>query len=362
MKNEVLLMGGYGVVGAQVASLVRSHRPDLPLVIAGRDLEAATRASEAVGHARGLAVDLFAPDLASRVPDDLAAIVQLANDPDDVMLRIAIARGVPLLDVTRWTDRVHSALITAAATPPRAAIVLASSWMAGVTALVAKAAAAKLAAVNDIHISIFYGMDDKAGPNSVEYVDLLGQQLTSHVSGQSQRVPAMSDPRAVTFPNGRRAKTYRFDEPGQITLGAVTGAHNVASRITFGGGFSMAALVWLVRSGIWGLLSGARFTSLRRSMLYSPGPGAPHEIVIDVAGHDGGGAPRHARATIVDPEGQTHLTALGATLQLDHLLGANGLGPLPAGVHFPENHRDEHAALALLRSHGVDIKFDVTPI
>ncbi|NOK09255.1 saccharopine dehydrogenase, partial [Corallococcus exercitus] len=35
-EGQVLLMGGYGVVGAQLAVLLRERHPDLPLLIAGR--------------------------------------------------------------------------------------------------------------------------------------------------------------------------------------------------------------------------------------------------------------------------------------------------------------------------------------
>lgn len=63
MTAPVLLAGGYGVVGAQVARLLRD---------------------------------------------------------DDRLLDAASARGVPLVDVTRWTSLVHRSLARCAADPPRA--------------------------------------------------------------------------------------------------------------------------------------------------------------------------------------------------------------------------------------------------
>ncbi|MNC79614.1 hypothetical protein D3C75_1321400 [compost metagenome] len=57
---------------------------------------------------------------------------------------------------------------------------------------------------------------------------------------------------------------------------------------------------------------------------------------------------------VVDPEGQTHLTALGAVIQIERLLGR--LGPaLEAGVHLGEAMPDPAPATALLKSEGVRI-------
>ena len=36
-ENAVLIAGGYGVVGSQIARFVRKRHPDLPLIIGGRN-------------------------------------------------------------------------------------------------------------------------------------------------------------------------------------------------------------------------------------------------------------------------------------------------------------------------------------
>ena len=39
IENSILIAGGYGVVGQQVAEIIRANHPELPIVIAGRNLE-----------------------------------------------------------------------------------------------------------------------------------------------------------------------------------------------------------------------------------------------------------------------------------------------------------------------------------
>ena len=101
------------------------------------------------------------------------------------------------------------------------------------------------------------------------------------------------------------------------------------------------------------------FTKLRRSLLYNPGAGGSHEIVINVTGEDSKGQTHQVRSTIVDKQGQTHLTALGGVIQLERILGLNGGAPMGAGVSFPEQHSDIDSALQLLTNNGVEIKFSL---
>ena len=109
----------------------------------------------------------------------------------------------------------------------------------------------------------------------------------------------------------------------------------------------------LVRSGLWRLISGERFAGVRRAVLYDPGEGAPHEVVIDVRGNDAEGRRLTRRATIVDPEGQSHLTAVGALIQLERVLGL-GAYPAPgAGVMVAESTPEPDASLQTLRELGV---------
>ena len=123
---------------------------------------------------------------------------------------------------------------------------------------------------------------------------------------------------------------YRFDTPDEYTLLLTTGARTVAARIGFDDA-TTSLLVTLVRSGVWRLFSGARFTPLRRKLLYNPGPGAGHDVIVEVAGADAGGRAADVRAPVTDDRGQTHLTAAAALVQLERLLrlrrAAAGAGP-----------------------------------
>ena len=117
----------------------------------------------------------------------------------------------------------------------------------------------------------------------------------------------------------------------------------------------MSAFWFVVRSGLWDLMSGERFTKLWRGLLHNPGPGAPHHVRVDVAGTSGG-KPMRRTIQITDPAGQAHLTAVGAALQAEWALGLNGCCALRPGLHYGE----DIAPIGALRSALAQASVEVT--
>ena len=80
----------------------------------------------------------------------------------------------------------------------------------------------------------------------------------------------------------------------------------------------------MVRSGFWRLINRPMFKKLRHSLLYNPGEGVPHEILVTVIGKGADGSQKTVRASLIDDEGQTHLTALGCVIQVERALAIGG--------------------------------------
>lgn len=355
MQDPVLIVGGYGVVGLQLAQIIREEHPDLPIILGGRTLSSAQRAAAELGNAEGLELDVEKPDPLALAPREIGAVIAIANDPDCALMRAAIARGLPFIDITKWTEKLHEAMLLASVLDLDAPVVLSSSWMAGLSAIFAKHTASRLASVDEIDTAILFALKDKAGPNSVEYADRLGIPFRIRKDGAWKTVKPMSDPAKVSFPGGYSGKAYRFDEPSQETLALYTGAPTVSSRITYDDASTTGTMALLVGSGLWGLISGPAFTKLRHSMIYNPGEGAPHEIVIAAGGRTAENSRARFRTTIVDPLGQTHLTALGAYIQLRHTLGLSDIEARGPGVFLPENTGGIDDIETVLSRHGVKI-------
>ncbi|KQU88122.1 hypothetical protein ASD00_29385 [Ensifer sp. Root31] len=345
-----MLVGGSGVVGAQVAHILKRRQPHVDMIIAGRNIDTAQAVATSVGGS-ALSIDVNAPDLPSDL--DGAIIVALTNDPHDHLLKLALMRGLPYVDITRWTERVKQALITVAGQGPlRAPAVFASAWMASVSGLLVRYACKPLSVVDSISIDILFAVSDQAGPNSAAYMDRLSEPFYTLDKGHWVRRTGLIDGHAVEFRGVGSYKTYRFDAPDQANLPRITGASTVDARIGFDDRKATTLLHLLVRSGIWSLLSRPIFDSVRRSILYNPGPGAAHRIKLTVNGRDETGKYCTETMQIIDPAGQTHLTALGAVLQIENLLSASAP---PAGSYLGEALLEPAYVLMQLKNEGVSV-------
>jgi saccharopine dehydrogenase-like NADP-dependent oxidoreductase len=356
--HSVLIVGGYGVVGLQIAEILSARNPELALILAGRSEASASEAASRFPGARAARIDVDHPDPLAGLQAMPDVVLAVANDGHDRLLKAAVRRGIAYVDITRWTERMHASILRLAPVSLTAPVILASGWMAGVAATVAAADALDFARIDEIDIDILFALKDKAGPNSLDYADRLAIPFPVQVAGRMEMKKALSDPREVTFSGDRQLLTYRFDTPDQYTLVHTTGAASVSTRLTYDDASAVSGLRIMLATGIWKILSLPLFDSLRRSMLYNPGEGDAHEVVVETSGTDKAGRPLRVRSSIIDPLGQTHMTAAGAVAQVERVLGLHARTTPPVGVSLPDQTIDLAAALEALQEMGVSIVRD----
>lgn len=342
VAGPVVVVGGYGTVGGDLARLAA---PSWPLLLTGRTPERGRQLAEAVG------ASVRRWDLGDPEPFSIGAraVISVVNDGDDRVLRAALRGGVPYVDITRWTSRLQRATAIAAVTPPTAPVLLSSSWMGGVSALVAAALAHELGGASAVELAIRYDLKDRAGADSVEFMDRLGLDYEVTEAGQRRMIMPLSGAGYVTI-GEHRTKVARIDTPEQFTLPLSLGVDTAITRIGFSQNLSTSMLLALKRSGFFRWGRGDLFTSARRSMLYSPGDGGNALLRIEVRGRTG----ERRTAVVEDPAGQAHLTALGGLLGLRRVLGEDG-SPAPTGVVFPEMTPSPHDVIRALTTSGVEV-------
>ncbi|MEV5436008.1 saccharopine dehydrogenase [Streptomyces sp. NPDC052682] len=342
VTGPVLVVGGYGTVGGD---LTRLAAPSWPLLLTGRTPERGRALADDVG-ASVRRWDLSDPEpFSARV----RAVISTVNDPDDRVLRAALRGGVPYVDITRWTARLQRAAAITALTPPKAPVLLSSSWMGGVSALVASALAADLGGAAAVEVAIRYDLKDRAGADSVEFMDRLGLDYEVMEGGRRRMIMPLSDAGYVSI-GEHRTKVARIDTPEQFTLPLTLGVDTAITRIGFSANSSTSALLALKKTGFFRWGRGERLQSVRRSLLYAPGEGGEALLRIDVRGRAGG----RRTAMVRDAAGQAHLTALGGLLGLRRVLGEDG-HPAPRGVVFPEQTPAPGEVVAALEKAGVEV-------
>jgi hypothetical protein len=352
---RIMIVGGYGVVGRQIATLVTKRIPGSHLIIAGRSLQSAQQFAATLPHGEGVAFDVSHQDPFSGMAHMPDVVVAAVNDPQDNVLKEAIRRGLSYVDVTRWTAALESAVLTATSMQPSAPVLFSSSWMAGIPALLASSLSRRFTSVESIDMSILFALADKAGPDSVAFAAQMGIPAKTWVNGSWTLRPQMREKKSVLFGDGVSANVRSFSTPDLRTLPGVTGAQTVKVNIGYDDPMASGFLAGLVQIGLWRATSGPAFDGLRKSILYHPGAGAPHRVRIDVSGRDSSGKYETLIGQIVDPKGQTHLTALGAVLGVERIVGRNGANAVQVGVSFSDNADNPAALLDSLHQEGVMI-------
>lgn len=347
--QRVVLVGGYGIVGGQIASLLRKRRPELSIALAGRSKEKAERLEKELGLASSIELDLEREETLRNLSGKADLIAAIVNDQDDLLLNWCLDNNVALIDIARWTERVKDAeqIVSKRKDPPP--VILSSAWMAGLVPLIVQDLKRELGSLSSVDVDILYSLSDKAGPNSVEYMDRMEKGFEISTPEGVERVFPCTSPRKATFIDGNEAVTYRLDTPEQYTLPKQKDIKAVATRIAFDSAFSTKMLVWMVRSRLWNLLLSDKLTGLRRSLLYSPGTGGPARISI--AARNGS---KEKTVNIKAAQGQSHLTALGAVIQIERLLGCFGEEKIPGGVDYPENMKNPQVVWDFFREYGVE--------
>ncbi|MEV0293852.1 saccharopine dehydrogenase [Nocardia sp. NPDC050710] len=340
--GPVLLVGGYGTVGAEVARMAASS---VPLLLAGRSVAKGRELAAETG------AELRVWDLADSegFRAGVRAVVGLVNDPDDRVLHAAIDGAVPYVDITRWTARLQRAATVTALRQPTAPVLLSSAWMGGVTSLVVAHLAAGLGGADAIEVAIRWDMRDRAGADSVEFMDRLGFDFEVVDHGERRMVEPLSSSARVRIGDSV-TRVARIDTPEQFTLPLTLGSGTVLTRIGFSSAASTSALISAKRLGFFRWGRGERFTGTRRALLYGPGAGGTARVRVDVTQ---AGVSR--TALISDQAGQAHLTAVGAILGLWRVLGVDG-APIRPGLSFPEQTPVPENVPAMLAAHGVELR------
>ncbi len=340
-SGPVLITGGYGTVGTEIARMAAA---EAPLLLTGRTPDRGRALADELGG------EVRAWDLADPAPfrAGVRAVIGSVNDPDDRVLRAAMSGGVPYVDITRWTSRLQRAAALTALVRPDSPVLLSSAWMGGVSGLVAASLAAELGGAERVEIAVCWDTADRAGADSVEFMDRLGVDFEVVEGGARRLVSPLTDARTVAV-GGTPVRVARIDTPEQYTLPLTLGTTTAATRIGFSSPATTRALLALRGTGFFRWAGGERWTPLRRAVLHSPGDGGTARMRVDVS-HRG----RTRTATVSDSRGQHHLTAVGALLGLRRVLGTDG-SPAPRGLVFPEQHPAPTRAVTALADLGVGV-------
>ena len=332
--DPILIIGGSGIVGRRTAAILRERHPTQPLLIGGRDRGKAQETAAAIGAAEGVAIRLDQPDLGLG-DRKVAAVMIFLKDDTLAALRFAQARGVPHVSISSGTFEIGPEVAAFVHRPQAAPVLLGSQWLVGAAVLPTLDLARGFVRIASIGIGAVLDEQDIGGPAAeidLARLSTVAPAALTRIGGRFVWRSGEEAKTRVRSVDGVELDAFAYSPLDIVSLAAATDAPDIRFDITVG------------------------VTASRRQ-----GVPMSTEILITMEGTAADGSPRRARRTIVHPEGQAPLTALGVAMALERLTGIDGRpAPLP-GLYLPElliDHSDYLARLAAIGAVLTDLDGD----
>jgi hypothetical protein len=329
--GQVLFAGGSGFVGRTAVRWFRQRHPSVPVLVGGRNLQAADEVAQEVGTAEAVAIELDKPRLGLGDDVAVAAVVMLASEAGLNGLSYAQDLGVPYLNINAALTEIGPELAMFAHRATAAPVVLASHWMAGAATLLALSSAKGFESVRSIRLGAIVDQKDPVGPAALEDMERVhGAAPAALVFEGGRRVWLSGDAAKgkIESIDGRSLDATAFSTFDTASLHAVTGAADVRFDLVNG-----------------------ESSSRRR------GGEAATEIVVEIEGKVDGQMKR-SLSTLEFKQGTASLTGLSVVLSLSTALGLNDRAPAHPGLYLPELLSDAGWFLGELRSAGAAIYED----
>ena len=347
--GDVLVVGGYGVVGRRIAAQLAPRFPGRVL-IAGRDEQRAEALCRELGHGtRTRRIDV--EDAASVGPalDGVGTVMTCVAQRELHLLRTSIARGVAYADIAPrlafWQGAEEMA-VEARRTGAR--IVLGAGLSPGISNMMARQLAKAVERVDRIETAILLSLGDEYGPDSFAHLlEAVAQPFKVLEDGRVHEALPFSRGERLDFPPPLGLRTaYLFPWSDVVYYPRTLGARTSVGRFALEPGWVGGLAALLMRAGA-------------RRWLKRPGSLRGNRRAIDrlkgiYAGHD-----RFAMVVTVEGSGrvmkmriagrhQADATAAGAA-EIARALAAGEVDR--AGVWLPEeviSHERFFKALASL--------------
>ncbi|MET9663223.1 saccharopine dehydrogenase NADP-binding domain-containing protein [Streptomyces sp. NPDC006510] len=326
--GRILVVGGYGAVGATVTSTLDAWFPGR-VIPGGRD-EARARQNG------GVRVDVSDTDDFREVLDrlgDVAVVVLCVEPPDAGAARICLERGIHLVDVGATRRRLDAvAELNDLAVGAGATALLSVGVAPGLTNLLARRAHDAVDGARSLRLTVLLGSGERHGADAVRWT----------VEGLAE--PATARPERAALPGFGTRTAHPFPFSDQHTLPHTLGVPDVTTRLCLDSRPLTGMLFALRRAG---LLRAARRPGARRMLtgLFRRVHTGGDAFAVRADARNGD---RHA-AYGLSGRAQSRVSGLVAAYVARELMG----GTLPAGVHHIEQLPVLDSLLGWLGSHGV---------
>ncbi|WP_448634441.1 hypothetical protein [Pedobacter panaciterrae] len=162
-RNRILIVGGYGMVGSNIARLIRQVDTSIELLLAGRNPQNGISLAKELNHSETAYINLEEGfDLRDFKKIDL--IISAVDDHSNVLRETAIVNGIACIAVSELADQISPTAFLGLHKKIVAPVVYAGHWQAGILTLVVSQQANKFSQIETIELAGLYDPKDSVGP------------------------------------------------------------------------------------------------------------------------------------------------------------------------------------------------------
>jgi saccharopine dehydrogenase-like NADP-dependent oxidoreductase len=229
MTGDLLIVGGYGVVGRRIAAWLA---PDFPghVVIAGRRLDRAQSTCVQLGSGtRARRVDVDSRESVETALDGIEVVVSCVDQREPSLVQACARRGLGYTDITpHLVFRNDIETLDHEARQSGARLLLGAGLAPGIANMMAAWLVRHIGPAEGIHTTVLLSINDEYGPASTEFLlETMTRPFGILDAGNHRTVSPFTEPVQVDFPRpiGRRT-AYLFPSSDVVsyprTLGVTT--------------------------------------------------------------------------------------------------------------------------------------------
>ncbi|MBS7563829.1 hypothetical protein KHS38_05385 [Mucilaginibacter sp. Bleaf8] len=324
--RRIIIVGGYGLVGSNIARLISKKHTAIRLILAGRNPQNGEDLAKELNNAETAYVNL---DEGFNLSDygKIDLIITAMEDHGNVLRETAIINGIACITVTEIADEVSPTAFLGLHKTVLAPVVFAGHWQAGILTLVAKQLARKFSHITRIETAGLYDERDPIGPLVASQVNGFVGRALLHEDGKWHFVDAKENAREIHLHDHTSVMGYPMSTLDVPSIAAFTSAANI--RFDFAIGKSIGS---------------------------GQGLEASHDLYIDMEGVLLSGEATKLRTIVSGPKGNSHLTAVGVFLITEAIFGLSGQPtPQKGGLYLPETIISTDDVVSRLKEFGINI-------
>lgn len=221
MKNDILVVGGYGEVGRNVVLELINYYPE-QIVVAGRNLKQAISFVRTTGHSlRTLEIDIYNDNGLDKKLETVRVVIMCLNPRDSAFAERCIENGISYVDISP-SNQVASQIekLKEKAANNDITCILGVGIAPGLSSLLVKKICEELMSTAQINLSLMLGLGEKHGIDGIKW---LLDNLYSDFNREQNKSVTVVNPFVegiyAEFPSpiGKR-KAYAFDLADQQIL------------------------------------------------------------------------------------------------------------------------------------------------